>query len=199
VASIRASSPSGPCPREARRTLGARARCRHRPGEGAAVIAQATKSAAAQRITARLAADLTYLERVVEDMGRFTDPLPVERRRERLRHVVNDALAMAQENVTGAGWAAENVPAGTLAADSGVAGTLEDVPAGTPWNDRQSWVLHELSRIGKLTRLQIENAFHVGEKTAKRDMQALREAGLVEFVRQGRDGHYRLRKGGSPR
>lgn len=78
-------------------------------------------------------------------------------------------------------------PAGTLAADSGVAGTLEDVPAGTPWNERQSWALHELSRIGKLTRLQIENVFHIGEKTAKRDMQMLREADLMTFVRQGRD------------
>jgi hypothetical protein len=64
-----------------------------------------------------------------------------------------------------------NVPAGTLAADADVAGTLEDVPAGTPWNERQSWVLHELSRIGKLTRQQIENAFHVGEKTVKREGQ----------------------------
>ncbi|OAI41078.1 hypothetical protein AYO40_03875 [Planctomycetaceae bacterium SCGC AG-212-D15] len=76
----------------------------HLKSSGTAVIAHAAKSAAARRVTARLAADLTYLERVVEDMGRFTDPLPVERRRERLRHVVNDALAMAQENVTGAGY-----------------------------------------------------------------------------------------------
>jgi DNA-binding response OmpR family regulator len=95
--------------------------------------------------------------------------------------------------------AAQNVPAGTLAVDLPVAGTSEDVPAGTPWNERQSWALHELSKEGKLTRQQIERTFHIGDKTAKRDMQALREAGLVEFVRQGRDGHYRLRKVVLPR
>lgn len=76
----------------------------HLKSSGAAVIAQATKSAAARRVTARLAADLTYLERVVEDMGRFTDPLPVERRRERLRDVVSEALRIAQENVKLAGY-----------------------------------------------------------------------------------------------
>jgi signal transduction histidine kinase len=76
----------------------------HLKANGLMVIDEATKSGASSRTTARLSADLAFLERVVEDMAKFTQPLPVERRRERLCDVVYDSLAMAQENLKGAGY-----------------------------------------------------------------------------------------------
>jgi len=38
----------------------------------------------------------------------------------------------------------------------------------------------------------LEHKFGVGEKTAKRDLAELSRGGVIEFVRAGREGYYRL-------
>jgi signal transduction histidine kinase len=60
-----------------------------------AVMAEATPS----RKTARLREFLALLENTVNDMAAFTKPVPLERRRERLRDVIVEAVEVARENV----------------------------------------------------------------------------------------------------
>jgi DeoR/GlpR family transcriptional regulator of sugar metabolism len=38
----------------------------------------------------------------------------------------------------------------------------------------------------------VEREFDVGEKTAKRDLSELVQRGLIEYLRHGRNGCYRL-------
>lgn len=90
-------------------------------------------------------------------------------------------------NVPAAPSKDENVPEGTT-----------DVPAGTTveipdsLNPRQRWVLRELTRGVHVERTMLEHRFDVGEKTAKRDFAGLTSLGVIEFVRAGNGGHYRL-------
>lgn len=59
-------------------------------------------------------------------------------------------------------------------------------------NERQEWVLRELQRGTKVRRVLLEQKFDVADKTAKRDLADLTSRGAFEFVREGRDGYYRL-------
>jgi CheY-like chemotaxis protein len=79
--------------------------------------------------------------------------------------------------------------------------SLPDVPAmspresGLPYlNQRQKWILSQLGEGVELTRHMVESQFRVTRKTAKRDFADLRRAGLTEFVRSPRPGHYRLKQ-----
>ncbi len=59
-------------------------------------------------------------------------------------------------------------------------------------NPRQLWVLKELQRGVHVERAMLENRFGIADKTAKRDLEALKRDGVVDFVRTGCGGHYRL-------
>ena len=59
-------------------------------------------------------------------------------------------------------------------------------------NPRQEWALQRLARSGKMERTDLEKEFAVHAGTAKRDLRELVHRGLVEFVRTGRSGYYRL-------
>ncbi len=52
-----------------------------------------------RRTGARVRDDLEFLEMPIQDMNTFTQPVPVDRHRERLAVVVADALDMARDNV----------------------------------------------------------------------------------------------------
>lgn len=58
---------------------------------------------------------------------------------------------------------------------------------------RQAWVLDQLRTGRQLRRIDLEQEFNVQHKTAKRILNDLVKDGLVEYVRQGQDGYYRLR------
>jgi CheY-like chemotaxis protein len=60
---------------------------------------------------------------------------------------------------------------------------------------RQAWVLDQLRAGRQLRRTDLEHEFSVQHKTAKRVLNDLVKDGLVEYVRQGQDGYYRLCSG----
>lgn len=60
------------------------------------------------------------------------------------------------------------------------------------WNHRQRWLLAELEQGAHLDRQAFQQRFGIAEKTAKRDLRELREAGRITFVRRPGPGHYRL-------
>lgn len=78
-----------------------------------------------------------------------------------------------------------NVPSGTNPVPA-------NVPALVPLNSRQRWVVDQLNRGVELQRTTVERQFDIGEKTAKRDLAELVQRGIIEFVRNGRGGCYRL-------
>ena len=63
-----------------------------------------------------------------------------------------------------------------------------------PLNDRQKWVLAELTRGVELRRTDVEKHFRVCPRTVKRDMADLAERGLVSYLQSPRPGHYRIRQ-----
>jgi len=74
-----------------------------------------------------------------------------------------------------------NVPAGS-----------SDVPAGTDLNPRQLWILNQLRQGVAIQRVTVEKEFDIGEKTAKRDLSELVQREMIEYLRKGREGSYRL-------
>ncbi|MCA9088372.1 MAG: response regulator [Planctomycetaceae bacterium] len=66
---------------------------------------------------------------------------------------------------------------------------------GVPLNPRQMWVVEQLESGCPLQRRQIEVVFQVHSKTAKRDLAELVRHGLIEYVRSGQGGYYRLVRG----
>jgi DNA-binding transcriptional ArsR family regulator len=83
----------------------------------------------------------------------------------------------------------------TADAPAHVTGDIPDVPAvGTALslNERQQWALSEIGRGVRLQRSMLEAAFDVSDRTAKRDLLELRQAGLIAWVREGSAGFYRL-------
>ncbi|NLG64825.1 MAG: response regulator [Actinobacteria bacterium] len=71
-------------------------------------------------------------------------------------------------------------------------GANGDGTGDTDLNERQIWVLDELRRAGRLCRCDVEKQCDCSERTAKRDLAALRAKGLIEYVDTPRPGHYRL-------
>jgi len=61
-------------------------------------------------------------------------------------------------------------------------------------NDKHRWVLACLAKNGTLTRRQVEQEFNISDRTAKRVLGELSDAGLIEFDRTTHPGFYRLRQ-----
>lgn len=70
--------------------------------------------------------------------------------------------------------------------------TLAIARTTTGLNVRQAWVIQQLAQGATLERRLIEQKFHVHQKTAKRDLSELVRRRLIEYVRDGMGGHYRL-------
>ena len=71
-------------------------------------------------------------------------------------------------------------------------GDKNDVTGDMDLNERQAWALAELRRAGRLSRGDVEKHGQCSDRTAKRDLAALRAKGLVEFVESPHPGYYRL-------
>jgi hypothetical protein len=79
--------------------------------------------------------------------------------------------------------------------DDALAGSRDvpaDVPSDANLNQRQRWILDQLEQGVEVQRAMVEQKFDVGEKTAKRDLSQLVQQGLIEYLRHGRSGCYRL-------
>ncbi|MBM4457752.1 MAG: DeoR family transcriptional regulator [Chloroflexi bacterium] len=67
-----------------------------------------------------------------------------------------------------------------------------DVPINEAVNERQRWLLVQLSEGQQLKPHDVTAHFGVSEKTAKRDIAGLKARGLIEFVGAPKTGFYRL-------
>lgn len=68
----------------------------------------------------------------------------------------------------------------------------QDAPAIDGLNDRQSWAVSQLKQGVRLQIRHVKDRFGCSSTTAKRDLTALRTAGLVRFTGSARAGHYVL-------
>ncbi len=86
--------------------------------------------------------------------------------------------------------------AGTLVAGTnGTANRRPQAGRGEPalqMNTRQRWVMAQLATGVRLTRRDFQDQFRISERTAKRDLGVLVDAGMIEFDRTEAPGHYRL-------
>jgi signal transduction histidine kinase len=63
------------------------------------LMQEAHSGSKAKRVKARVRDDLDFLDATVTDMAAFAQPIPIERRSERLAKVVSDALGLARDNL----------------------------------------------------------------------------------------------------
>jgi predicted HTH transcriptional regulator len=59
---------------------------------------------------------------------------------------------------------------------------------------RRTWILQRLDQGHELQAPTVAKQFTCSVKTAQRDLRALKEEGVIEFVGASRTGYYRLRK-----
>lgn len=88
---------------------------------------------------------------------------------------------------------------GTPVGHAGGAGSdTSKPPGGKPkltLNDKQRWAMARLVEKGTLTRREVEQEFDISDRTAKRVLGEMTDAGLIEFDRTTHPGFYRLKKG----
>jgi len=60
-------------------------------------------------------------------------------------------------------------------------------------NDKQRWVMSRLASDGTLTRRDVEQEFGISDRTAKRVLGEMSDAGLIEFDRTTHPGFYKLK------
>jgi predicted HTH transcriptional regulator len=77
-------------------------------------------------------------------------------------------------------------------AESMPANVPVNVPVDVPVNERQRWILDQLRHGRALKADTIAAHFGVAEKTAKRDLAALKAHALIQFVGPPKTGSYRL-------
>lgn len=69
-----------------------------------------------------------------------------------------------------------------------------NVPVNDPINDRQRWLLNQFGQGHHLKASDVAAHFSVSEKTAKRDIAALKAYNLIEFVGPPKTGFYRIKE-----
>lgn len=67
------------------------------------------------------------------------------------------------------------------------------VPVNVPVNERQQWFLNQLGEGKKVKIADLAHRWNVAEKTAKRDIAALKKQRVIEFVGPPKTGKYRLK------
>ena len=68
-----------------------------------------------------------------------------------------------------------------------------NVPVNVPVNKRQQWFLNQLGSGIDVEAAVLAHHWDVTEKTARRDIAALKKQGIVEFVGSPITGTYRLK------
>ena len=99
---------------------------------------------------------------------------------------------------SGHGYLMEHVRAETAANDEGSASffrDISDVPKNVPknfFNERQDWFLILLQDTNEGRAEHITAEFGVSLKTARRDIERLKEAGKIRFVGAKKTGKYEI-------
>lgn len=81
--------------------------------------------------------------------------------------------------------------------DSAQVDASDDSPAVDGLNERQSWAVSQLRQGVQLQIRHVIDRFGCSSTTAKRDLTALKSAGLVRFTGSARAGHYQLTSAGT--
>ena len=68
------------------------------------------------------------------------------------------------------------------------------VPVNVPVNERQQWFLNQLGAGNKVKAADVAARWNVTEKTAKRDISALKKHGIIEFVGPPKTGSYLIKE-----
>jgi CheY-like chemotaxis protein len=68
-------------------------------------------------------------------------------------------------------------------------------PADGFMSAKQRWIMARLAEEGTLTRREVEEEFDISNRTAKRLLSDMTDAGLIEFDRTTHPGFYRLKEG----
>lgn len=68
------------------------------------------------------------------------------------------------------------------------------IDPNAPLNERQEWVVGQLRGKRQLQIGMVIKELKCSRSTAKRDLQSLQKRGLIEFIGNGRAGHYELVK-----
>lgn len=85
---------------------------------------------------------------------------------------------------------ASEEPAGAPQAEPSESPTTDESRQPTALNERQNWPLAELKRGTKRQVRHLIDRFGCSSATAKRDLTALKTAGLVRFLGSARAGHF---------
>ena len=67
-----------------------------------------------------------------------------------------------------------------------------NVSVNVPVNERQQWFLNQLGAGKRVKAADFARRWNVALKTARRDIAALKEQGIIEFVGPPKTGTYRL-------
>jgi len=146
----------------------------HLKSNGAALIREAEGKTSARKRAARLADDLEFLERTLNDMGEFSTPPKLDNHREKVREVVTSALEMARSNVQADGFDPESVAA-----------TLK-VPPAMAFEVTKPLVVMALANV-------LKNAF---ESYAKPDGTLAKGKVTIEAKQDGDGTRLSIRDGG---
>lgn len=82
--------------------------------------------------------------------------------------------------------------------EGGASSSVSNISGSKPklrLNDKQRWVMACLAKNGTLTRRDVEQEFDISDRTAKRVLGEMSDAGLIEFDRTTHPGLYRLKRG----
>jgi len=112
--------------------------------------------------------------------------------------VERERTGLAKGTPDGADRDAERVLAGTDVPENDRVNVLENVPVNPSpadgLNARQRWFVAALEAGRDVTAPDLARWWGVSEKTARRDIAALRRRGVIEFVGSFRRGRYQLRQ-----
>ena len=69
-----------------------------------------------------------------------------------------------------------------------------NVPENVTINERQRWFIEQIAQEERVTSADLAKAFGVSIRTAKRDLAALQEAGIIQFIGSRKAGRYEIAK-----
>ena len=87
----------------------------------------------------------------------------------------------------------DGTPVGHSDSNGRKASSSNDARPKLQLNEKQRWALAHVAENGTLTRREVEKQFGISDRTAKRLLGELTEAGLIEFDRNTHPGFYRLK------
>lgn len=119
----------------------------------------------------------------------------------RLKEWLEGAIALRYAEAAATVRRAEGKDTGLVRFEDGTVIVAADLPKKVDWdqslphgslNQRQRWYLDALAAGKEVRADDLRRRWDVSEKTARRDVAALKKRGMIEFVGSFRRGRYRL-------